>query len=265
MNAPPTTCLNCQVPLVPGMGFCGTCGTPAGQSGAAARVPPAYPMPPTFNGGTSATVALPPMNPAAATTHVANALSGAGATVTGTSANAVAFVATRSSKRTLGLKARFGGIADVAPGAGGTAATIRIKLEIASIVPVLLIVALVGFAAAFLSLAQTGGTGDPTDAWGQIGGGIGIGLLGPYFLISRGSGRVVLDHLTRAVSTGGPAAQGFAASPAPHAPAPAPAPAPMSVSGMFEQLRELGALRDQGVLSAAEHDQARAALLAKIA
>lgn len=262
-----THCLDCHVPLVPGTGFCGTCGTPAGQRGAAGQVPPAMPMPPTFTGGVSATVPLSVGTADTDTQAVATALGSVGASVTGMAANMVAFTATRSSKRTLGFKARFRGIATIIPGG----ATLRVKLEPGSIAPVAILLTIVFYAGLAFSSTQQGfggQAGDPGDqaglAIGSLFGPIILGTLIPWFAISRGSARAVLDSLGRAL--GMPGAAVFATPPSPVAPPPpAPAPAPTANQGVFDQLRELGALREQEILSAAEFDEARAALLAKIA
>lgn len=272
-------CLNCHVPLVPGTGFCGTCGTPAGQRGAATQIPPPMPMPPAFTGGVSATVPLPAHHAGA----LAAALGAAGASMTGMATNAVAFTATRSSKRTLGFKARFRGIAELVP--GGT--TLRVKLEPGSIVPVVLILTILLFAGAATSLMGNGGVtpGDQGDAAGMfLFGPILLGCVLPYFLISRGSAKAVLEGVTRAIATSGhPAGPGagfsgggfsgggfsgagsYGTPPSPVAPTPTPPTPPTADQGVFDQLRELGTLREQGILSATEFDQARAALLAKIA
>jgi hypothetical protein len=53
--------------------------------------------------------------------------------------------------------------------------------------------------------------------------------------------------------------QGAAPSPAP---APAPAPVPAGPSPMLDQLRQLGELRDSGVLTPAEFDAQKAKVLA---
>ena len=258
-----THCLHCHVPRVPGSGFCGTCGAPA-ERGAAVQMPPAMPLPPAFTGGVSAIVPLSVSAAETGTQAAATALGSAGASVTGMAENMVAFTATRSSKRTLGFKARFRGIATIIPGG----ATLRVKLVPGSIAPVAILLTIVFYAGlAFSSTQQgfAGQAGDPRDqaglAIGLLFGPIVLGTLIPWFAISRGSARAVLNSLVRAV--GKPRAAVFVTPASPAAPPPSPPP-PAANQGVFDQLRELGTLREQEILSAAEFDQARAALLAKI-
>lgn len=225
---------------------------------------PPFPDPPVapVTGGQTAMVDLP-VDGSAAAPAIADALRSANVNVTGWTRGSVSFERTQRSIATMGTRVRYRGQALLTPVPGGTRATLSLKLApfsyaLAAILIGLLltVLSIVGNADAPKTAAAAAKAADPSY---QAGKALGFAILPlvaagiGYFVVLRGTAKRLAEIASTIVQTVGSRPMTYAA------------PAPAASDGMVEQLRRLAELRDQGVLAAGEFDQAKAALLAKLA
>jgi hypothetical protein len=277
MNATATACPRCNGALAPGAQFCGACGSAVG----AAPPPqaPAYtpPMPQTpaiargFGGGggnfRQLTIAA---GPAEAFNAAMRVIDGAGAeTHWRQPPQGAKFVLTRKSVwTTLGMAIKYDGDLQLAPaGAGQSSARLSLKVRWASAAGLLLTqVAMVVIASMFnLYIAY----------YSLIIIGLSLGITA-WTVSSRLPEQALKELGDQIVAQADPSASALGRAPAapmqqppaygaaPVAP-PQAAPAPSAnTEAIMEQIRQLGALRDAGVLTPPEFEAKKAELLARL-
>ncbi len=299
MNAPAqTACPRCNSALAPGAQFCGACGSAIGAG--APQPPPQYAPPPPMpqmpnmanmargfaggGGGNSKQVTLnaAPMD---AFNTAMGVIEGMGSEVhyRQPPQGAKYLLTYKSMLGTLGVPIKYDGDLQVAPsGPGQSVARLSLKVRWGSALPLFLVQAAFTFFASmfnlyfavyfFFILALYLGI----TAW----------------VVSGSLPEKALKDMADKMMRGGGFApapapqppQAYAAPPpapqAPQQPAPAyaappiaPAPTPQAAPGLsggsdtariMEQIKQLGALRDAGILSPAEFDAKKAELLARI-
>lgn len=284
MTGTATACPRCNGALAPGAQFCGACGSAIG-----AAAPPPQPqgyapaMPQMANlargfsgggGGNTRQVNLSsaPMDAYAAAMRV---IEGAGAEVHWAQApQGAKFVLTRKSFwSTLGMPIKYDGDLQIAPhGPGQSTARLSLKIRWGSAAGLMLsqaAVVLIGsmfniyiayyglfFIAISLGItAWTVSSKVPEQALKQLGD-----------QIAAGGGFAAPPAPQQPPAYGAPPAPAYGAAPAPAPVAyqPAPAPAGGDAAKIMEQIKQLGALRDAGVLTPAEFDAKKAELLARL-
>lgn len=296
MNASATACPRCNGALAPGAQFCGACGS---AIGAAPQPPPqAYAPPPPmpsmpsmaarFSGGGGNSKQI---NLAAAAPDAFNAamrvLQGAGAEVQWSQPpQGAKFVLPRKSFwSTLGSTVKFDGDMQVSPaGPGQSSARLSLKLRWGSATPLLLSQVAVVVVAAMFNLyiayyaiiiialsvgisAWTVSSSFPEKILKE---------LSDQIMAQAGGGAPVQPYAPTpqpkayAAPPAHPPAYGAQPTPMPAAPAAAPMPPPAAPAAMdesakiMEQIKQLGTLRDAGVLTPAEFDAKKAELLARL-
>jgi len=301
MNAT-TACPRCNGALAPGAQFCGACGSPVG-AGAAAPQPPPYAPPPQMpqmpqmpamanmargfsgaGGGNSKQVNVAGA-PMAAFDAAMRAIEGMGAEVhyRQPPQGAKFLLAYKSTWSTMGVSIKYDGDVQVAPtGADQSAVRLSLKVRWGSAMPLFLTQAALTFfgsmfnlyfavyfffiLALFLGITAWTVSGSlPEKLLKEIGDKIGQG--GGFAPAPQAQAYPVPQpQAYRPAPAYQPAPQ---AAPAPMPATPTPA-APAGLSGgddtarIMEQIKQLGALRDAGILSPAEFEAKKAELLARI-
>jgi preprotein translocase subunit SecG len=289
-NPTPSTCLKCNTPMVPGAGFCGTCGTPAGSPG---RPPMPPPMPPRAL-TMGSTQVIVPMDQGAAMQAAIASLPRVGGEVTNQSPVQVAF---RMGNFFTG---RFNGAMDSFPeGPNRTAVNVTVKPDFASLLPGALIaiaVALIAFillqkaavdgtAAAQAAATQAMMQNPYAPIQPQAGAGIGyflqpwmVFLLVALFVALAGymlNGPMLEKrkrNLMMALQSLGGMPPGLPGTPH-QGFGPQVGPMGAGIPGQgapqqatpFEQLRKLAELRDSGAISVDDFEKAKADIMKKLA
>ncbi len=267
-------CLKCGTALVPGAGFCGSCGTPVGSAGAP-PMPPPMPPRPLAHGGRQ--VAMP-MDQGHAMQAAMGGLTAVGGEVTNQGPTQIAFrLGSFLSGRTNGAIDAF------QEGPGRTKLNVSLKADYSSLVPALLIAAVVGIV--ILVLGQQSAYNamtviDPVTfqrpspgffaffTWWMVllliiaGFGLWGWLLSGPMLEKR---RATLMQALQMQANGGQPMPGMAPQPGFPGVAPAmPAPAAPPQVTPADQLRKLAELRDSGAISPADFETAKAAIIARM-
>ena len=273
-NPTPAACLKCAAPLIPGAAFCGTCGTPAGSPGTP-PLPPPMPPRPIGQGGRQVVMAMDSTQAMQAALAVLPAVK---AEVTNQGPSQIAF---RIGSAWTG---RSVGAIDIYPDAPGrTNLNVSMKPDYSSLVPNIAAALAIGLGFYFYQQQQLynpanysmyGYTGmAPVSIWLIVLGIVaGIGMsaywLGGPQLEKRRNALIAALQAQGAVPPGMPV-------PAPPLPGMPPQPGVPPMAGVpgqpmpapvtpFEQLRKLAELRDSGAISAADYEQAKTAIMAKL-
>lgn len=278
-NPTPNVCLKCAAPMVPNAAFCGTCGTPAGSTGTP-PMPPAMPPRPIAMGGARQVVMAG---------DTSQALQAAAAALPAAKGEV-----THAGPAQLGFRignyfwGRVTGTIDAFPEAPArTSLKVSMKPDYASLIPGVAGLVVMSVISTVL-LAKSAGDAYYGFSWGPqapgianylswwmiwlfdaIAIGLSAWLLGGPVLDKR---RTALVNALQSYGAappqigglpqpGGFAPQGFAPQVPPQAPATAGPPPQVTP---FEQLRKLAELRDAGAISAADYDQAKAAIIARM-
>lgn len=272
-NSNQGACLKCGTALVPGAGFCGSCGTPVGSAGAPPMAPPMPPRP-LAQGGRQVIL---PMDQGSAMQAAMGVLPQMSGEVTNQGPTQIAF--------RLGsfMSGRSAGTIDAyQEGPGRTALNVSLKADYGSLVPGMIIFFAVSMFS-WLMLAkssvdqmyqgigygamQAPGIGAYIQWWMVIlfvamVGGLAAWLLSGPVLDKR---RAALMQALQAQAHGGQPMPGMAPQPGfPGAPPnmpPQPAPAQATP---IEQLKKLAELRDSGAISPADFEAAKAAVMQKL-
>ncbi len=274
-NPNPAACLKCATPLVPGAAFCGTCGTPAGATGTPPLPPPMPPRPLGF----SARQVVVPMGLEQAMQAAAGAVAATRGEITNQAPAQIAF---RTGSM---MSGRSTGTVDAMPDAPGrTILSVTMKADYASLIPS----AAAGVAILIGSYAyQQSQLYNPANytMYGYTGStfflspmmmflifavamGVSLWWLGGPLLEKRRTALLNALQSQGAMPPGVPGMPPVAGVPPmpgqPGQPAPLPGQgAPPQVTP-FEQLRKLAELRDSGAISAADYEQAKAAIMARL-
>jgi len=283
-----TACPRCNGALAPGAQFCGACGSPIGAAPPPPQAPytpppqmPQMPQMPAMarsfgGGGNSKQINLSASAPEAFNTAM-RVLEGAGAEVHWRQPpQGAKFLLTRKSFwSTMGAAIKYDGDLNVASaGPGQSSARLSLKLRWGSAAGLLLGQAALVLVGSMFNIYLA--------YYGLFFIAISVGITA--WTLSSSVPEKALKELSDQIAAGGggfaapaqpqPPAYGAPSAPqpapaygappvAPVAPAPAPAQADETAK-IMEQIRQLGALRDAGVLSVAEFDAKKAELLARI-
>lgn len=285
---PPAACLRCSTPLIPGAGFCGTCGTPAGASG----VPPLPPPLPPRPVGLGAQPVAMPMDAGQAMQAAAVAIGSLKGEVVNQGPTQLAF------KIGNAMSGRHTGMIEVLPeGPQRSTLNVALKPDYGSLLPGIgVCVVMFGF----MYFVQQSQLNDPSNYTmnGYQGAYMSPGLVFFAMLVGLGLsayllGTSTLEKRRKALVAAlqaqggmppvaaGPqsypgqpyAAQSYPGQPYTGQPMPVPPvnaavpPQPQAVpppATPFEQLSRLAELRDKGAITAADYEQAKAAIMAKI-
>lgn len=271
---PPSACLRCATPLIPGAGFCGTCGTPAGATGTPPLPPP---MPPRAVGLGAQPVAM--------SMDAGRAMQAAVVTLGALKAEVINQGATQLAFR-IGnpLSGRHTGMIEALPeGPQRTTLNVALKPDYGSLLPVIGVSVLMF---GFMYFMQQSQLNDPSNYtingyqgsymspglvfFGMLAGlGLSAYLLGTSTLEKRRKALVAALQSQGGMPPVAASPQSYPGQPMPVPPvnfAPAP-PQPQAVpppATPFEQLSRLAELRDKGAITAADFEQAKASIMAKI-
>lgn len=253
------TCLKCGTALVPGAGFCGSCGTPAGSTGQPPMPPPmplGMPPRPMMQGVQSVTL---PLDAASATQVAMTAISSNKGEVVSQGPNSLGF---RLKMPWAG--GRLTGTIEIMPtGPAQTTLAVMLRPEYGSLIPIAVGALLILLLPAMLN-PYSMMFFSPMLMFLLLGGSLAANAynLGGPGLEKKRTALVNALYAQGGTPAGVAQPQAPAFNPAAAAPGAPAAGVPQATP--FEQLRKLGELRDSGAISAADFEQAKAAILAKL-